>query len=48
MEPMAKNTFTIFKRFIIKIANSSNPDFTFGLENRISYSTHHHLVAKTR
>lgn len=36
------------KRFIIRIAASSNPDFKFGEDNRISYSTYSHLVAKTR
>lgn len=46
--PLSGATQPYLKRFIIKIANSSNPDFKFGLENRISYSTHHHLVAKTR
>jgi len=36
------------KRFIIRIAASSNPDFKFGDNNRLSYSIFSHLVAKTR
>lgn len=36
------------KRFIIRIATSSDPNFKFGENNRISYSTYSHLVAKTR
>lgn len=46
--PQSATSQLYLKRFIIRIANSSNPDFRFGQDNRISYSTHHHLVAKTR
>lgn len=36
------------KRFIIRIATTSNPEFKFGEDNRMSYSIYSHLVAKTR
>jgi len=36
------------KRFIIRIAASSNPDFKFEDNNRLSYSIFSHLVAQTR
>lgn len=46
--PKSETTQLYLKRFIIKIASSSNPSFEFEEENRLSYSTHYHLVAKTR
>lgn len=46
--PQSEATQPYLKRFIIKMANSSNRDFKFEETNRLSYSTFNHLVAKTR
>jgi uncharacterized protein (TIGR02598 family) len=46
--PKAEATQLYLKRVIIKVATTSNPGFTFGADNRISYVTYNHLIAKTR
>lgn len=46
--PKSATNQLYMKRFIIRIATTSSPDFKFGEDNRISYSIYSHLVAKTR
>lgn len=46
--PRAEATQLYLKRMIIRVATTSNPSFEFGANNRASYVTFNHLIAKTR
>jgi uncharacterized protein (TIGR02598 family) len=46
--PRTERTQPNLRRVIIRIANTSNPGFQFGENNRIAYATFNHLLAKTR
>jgi len=36
------------RRVIIRVANTGNPSFEFNPDNQIAYTTHNHLLARTR
>jgi uncharacterized protein (TIGR02598 family) len=46
--PQTEAVQPYLRRVVIRIANTSNPEFQFGENNRIAYTTYHHLLAKTR
>lgn len=46
--PKSESTQDYLRRVLIKVAASSNPDFKFEEDNRLSYVTFNHLLAKTR
>ncbi|WP_395715372.1 Verru_Chthon cassette protein B [Prosthecobacter sp.] len=46
--PKTEQMQRYLRRVIIRIATTANPDFQFGENNRIAYTTFNHLLAKTR
>lgn len=46
--PRSESTQDYLRRIVIKVAASSNADFKFEEDNRLSYVTFNHLLAKTR
>jgi len=46
--PLTETSQPFLRRVIVRIASSSNKDFAFGANNRLSYVTLHHLIAKSR
>lgn len=46
--PRTEQTQKYLRRVIIRIAPTSNTGFQFGQDNRLSYSTFYHLLAKNR
>lgn len=46
--PQNAQTQPYLRRVIIRVANSVNPEFQFGDNNRIAYTIFNHLFAKTR
>lgn len=46
--PKAESTQEYLRRIVIKVAATSNPEFKFEEDNRLSYVTFNHLLAKTR
>lgn len=46
--PKSESDQEWLRRTVINVAASSNPDFKFEEDNRLSYVTYNHLLAKTR
>lgn len=46
--PRSESEQEYLRRILIKVATSSNPNFQFEEDNRLSYVTFNHLLAKTR
>ncbi|HEY1080879.1 MAG TPA: Verru_Chthon cassette protein B [Prosthecobacter sp.] len=46
--PRTETVQPYLRRVIVKVATTSNPDFTFGPETSLSYVTFNHIIAKTR
>lgn len=46
--PRTEQVQRYLRRVIIRVATSANANFQFGENNRISYTTFNHLLAKTR
>lgn len=46
--PRSEQTQSYLRRVIIRVANTTNPTFQFGLNNQGAYTTFNHLLAKTR
>lgn len=46
--PKTETKQAFLRRVIIRVAASANPEFKFGDNNRLSYTTFNHLLAKTR
>lgn len=46
--PKAETTQNYLRRVIVRVANTANKNFVFGENNRSSYATFNHMVAKTR
>jgi uncharacterized protein (TIGR02598 family) len=46
--PRTEQTQPFLRRVIIRVATTSNPDFQFGDNNRLAYTTFNHLLAKSR
>lgn len=46
--PKTEQTQPFLRRVVIRVATTTNPEFQFGENNRIAYTTFNHLIAKTR
>ena len=46
--PVNDDPQRFLRRVLVKIATTSNPEFKFETTNKLSYSRHHHLVARSR
>ncbi len=46
--PQTETLQPFLRRVIVRVASSSNKDFVFGENNRLSYVSFNHLVAKSR
>ena len=46
--PLTEASQPFLRRVIVRITASSNREFAFGANNRLSYVTMHHLIAKSR
>lgn len=46
--PKAEQRQLYLRRVIIRVATTANAGFQFGENNRLSYTTYNHLLAKTR